>query len=63
VRAQWSTTSASGPWTDISAYNANFTVSSGLATAGTVTLYFRIQTPTSTASFSQYSSTLTVTGQ
>ena len=63
VRAQWSTTSASGPWTDISTYDANFTISSSLAASGTVTLYFRIQTPTSTASFSQYSSNFTVTAQ
>jgi hypothetical protein len=63
ARAQWSTTSASGPWTDIAAYATNFTIASGLAASGTVTLYLRIQTPTSTASLNQYSSTLTVTAQ
>ena len=57
------TTSATGPWTDISAYDTNFTISSSLAASGTLTLYFRIQTPTSTASITQYSSTLTVTAQ
>jgi len=63
VRAQWSITSASGPWTDISAYDTNFTISSSLAAAGTLTLYLRVQTPTSTSSLSQYSSTVTVTAQ
>jgi len=63
VRAQWSTTSSSGPWTDISAFATNFTVSSGLVASGTLTFHLRIQTPTSTATLNQYSSTLTVTAQ
>ncbi|OGF25468.1 MAG: hypothetical protein A2V63_00305 [Candidatus Eisenbacteria bacterium RBG_19FT_COMBO_70_11] len=63
IRAQWFTTSASGPWTDIAAYDQNFTVRTGLAATGTVKLYFRIQTPTSTSSYAQYASTLTVTAQ
>ena len=63
ARAQWSTTSSSGPWTDISAYATNFTVSASLAASATLTLYLRLQTPTSTTSLSQYSSTLTVTAQ
>ncbi|MGH3053494.1 MAG: hypothetical protein ACRDL7_00775, partial [Gaiellaceae bacterium] len=63
VRAQWSTTSSSGPWTDISAYGSNFTVASSLASSGSVTLYMRIQTPTSSSSLGAYSSTLTVTAQ
>jgi hypothetical protein len=63
VRAQWSTTSSSGPWNDISAYVTDFTVASGLAAGSNVTLYFRIQSPTSTASLAQYASTLTVTAQ
>jgi hypothetical protein len=63
VRAQWSTTSDTGPWTDISAYDTNFTISSSLAASGTVTFYLRIQTPTSTSSYSEYASTLTVTAQ
>ena len=63
VRAQWSTTSSSGPWTDITAYATNFTVTASLAASGTVTLYLRIQSPTSTASLSQYASTLTLTAQ
>jgi len=63
VRAQWSTTSASGPWSDIPAYATNVTIASSLAASGTVTLYFRIQMPTSTTSISQYSSSLTVTAQ
>jgi len=63
TRAQWSTTSDTGPWTDISAYATNFTISSSLAASATVTLYFRIQTPTSTTSYNQYSSNLTVTAQ
>jgi hypothetical protein len=63
VRAQWSTTSDTGPWTDVSAYASNFTFSSSLAASGTVTFYFRIQTPTSTTSNNQYSSNLTVTAQ
>jgi hypothetical protein len=63
IRAQWSTTSASGPWTDIAAYDADFAVAASLASSATLTLYFRIQTPTSATSASQYASTLTVTAQ
>ena len=63
TRAQWSTTSASGPWNDISAYSTDFTIVTGLAPSSSVTFYFRIQTPTSTSSLNQYSSTLTVTAQ
>ena len=63
IRAQWSTSTAAGPWTDISAYATDFTIASNLAASGTVTLYVRIQTPTSTASTAQFSSTLTVTAQ
>jgi hypothetical protein len=63
IRAQWSTTSASGPWTDIAAYDADFTVAASLASSATLTLYFRIQTPTSATSPSPYASTLTVTAQ
>ena len=63
IRAQWSTTSVAGPWTDIAQYDQNFTVRTGLAASGTVKLYFRIQTPTSTSSYGQYASTLTVTAQ
>ncbi len=63
IRAQWSTASASGPWSDISAYNMDFTIMTGLAPLSSVSFYFRIQTPTSTSSFNQYSSTFTVTAQ
>jgi hypothetical protein len=63
IRAQWSTTSGSGPWTDISAYDTSFTIDSGLGAGGTVTLHVRIQTPTSTASYGEYASTLTIAAQ
>jgi hypothetical protein len=63
IRAQWSTTSATGPWNDIAAYDSAFTVATGLTASSSVTLYLRIQTPTSTNSFNQHSSTLTVTAQ
>jgi hypothetical protein len=63
IRAQWSTTSATGPWTDISAYNTDFTIATNVAVNGSVNFWFRIQTPTSTSSYNQYSSTLTVTAQ
>ncbi|MDP3024812.1 MAG: two-component regulator propeller domain-containing protein [candidate division Zixibacteria bacterium] len=63
IRAQWSTTSETGPWNDISAYNTDFTIATNVAVNGNVTFYFRIQTPTNTTSYSQYSSTLTVTAQ
>jgi hypothetical protein len=63
IRAQWSTTSATGPWNDISAYATDFTIVPNVAVNGTVNFWFRIQTPTSTSSYSQYSSTLTVTAQ
>ncbi|MFH1685992.1 MAG: hypothetical protein ABIE70_00545 [bacterium] len=63
IRAQWSTTSDSGPWTDISAYATDFTIATGVAASGTVTLWFRIETPTSTVSHNEYSSTMTVTAE
>ena len=62
IRAQWST-SATGPWNDIAAYDSAFTITTGLASSGTVTLHLKIQTPTSTSSFNQHSSVLTVTAQ
>jgi hypothetical protein len=63
IRAQWSATSTTGPWTDISAYDSDFTIATNVAVSDTVTFYFRIQTPTTTSSFNEYSSTLTVTAQ
>jgi len=63
IRAQWSTTSASGPWNDISAYDTDFTIATNVAVNGSVNFWLRIQTPTSTSSYNQYSSTLTVTAQ
>jgi hypothetical protein len=63
VRAQWSTTSSSGPWTDITAYATNFTIASSLAAGATVTLHLRIQTPTTTTSLGPYTSALTLTAQ
>ena len=63
IRAQWSTTSNTGPWTDISAYDTDFTIATGVSVSSSVTMWFRIETPTSTSSFSQYSSTLTVTAE
>jgi hypothetical protein len=63
IRAQWSITSDSGPWTDISAYDADFTIATNVAASNNVTLWFRIETPISTLSYSEYSSTLTVTAQ
>ncbi len=63
TRAQWSTTSSTGPWTDVTAYGSNFTISSTLGAGGTVTLWVRIQTPTTSASLGPYSSNLTLTAQ
>lgn len=63
VRIQWSTTAATGPWTNVAAYNSDFTIAPNLAPGGTVKLYLRIQTPTSSTSYNAYSSTLTATAQ
>ncbi|MEW5994636.1 MAG: LamG domain-containing protein [Candidatus Zixiibacteriota bacterium] len=63
IRAQWSTTSATGPWADISAYDTDFTIATNVAVNDSVTLWFHIETSTSTSSYNQYSSTLTVTAQ
>ncbi len=63
IRAQWSTTSATGPWTDLAAYDTNFTIVSGLAVSGSVSLYVRILTPTSSSSLASHGATLTVTAQ
>ncbi|MDI6704473.1 MAG: DNRLRE domain-containing protein [bacterium] len=59
--AQWSTDA--GQWNDISYYNTNFTIATNVPVGGEVTLYFKIQTPKSTQSFNEYSSTLTVTAE
>jgi Concanavalin A-like lectin/glucanases superfamily len=61
IRAQWSITSDTGPWTDITAYDSDFTIATNVAASGNETLWLRIQTPTSTTSYTEYSSTLTVT--
>lgn len=63
VRAQWSTNSETGPWTDILAYDADFTIATNVAAHDSLTFWLRIQTPTSTTSYDEYSSTLTVTAQ
>lgn len=63
VRAQWSATSETGPWTDVSAYDTDFTIATNVAVNDSVNLWFRIQTSTSTSSFNEHSSTLTVTAQ
>jgi len=63
VRAQWSTESDTSSWTDISAYATDFTIATNVAASDSVSFWFRIQTPTSTSSYDEYSSTLTVTAQ
>jgi hypothetical protein len=63
IRAQWSTTGASGPWNDVPGYDADFSIASAVPVNGTVPFWFRIQTPTSTSSFNPYSSILTVTAR
>jgi hypothetical protein len=63
VRAQWSTTSQTGPWTDVSAYDTDFTIATNVAIDDSVIFWFRIQTPASTSSYDEHSSTLTVTAQ
>ncbi|OGF17554.1 MAG: hypothetical protein A2W00_05540 [Candidatus Eisenbacteria bacterium RBG_16_71_46] len=63
VRAQWSTTSAAGPWNDITAYDNDFLIRTSLAASASIKFYFRMQTPTSTSALTQYASTLTVTAQ
>ena len=61
VRAQWSTTSNTGPWSDISAYDTDFGIATGVAADDTVTLWFRLQTPVTTSSYDEHASTLTIT--
>ncbi len=61
VRAQWSTTSQTGPWNDISAYDTDFTIATDVAVNDSVDFWLRIQTPVSTSSYSEHSSILTVT--
>ncbi len=63
ARAQWSTTSQDGPWTDISAYDTDFTIATNVAVSDSATFWFRIQTPVGTSSYDEHSSTLTVTAQ
>jgi len=63
IRAQWSTVSDAGPWTDISTYGANFTFATNVAVSDTVTIWFRIQSPVTTSSAGQYSSSFSVTAE
>jgi putative cofactor-binding repeat protein len=63
VRVQWSTTSDTGPWTDISAYASDFTFATNVAVSDTVVIWFRIQSPVTTSSTAEYSSLFTVTAQ
>ena len=63
IRAQWSTASETGPWTDISAYDTDFTIATNVAVNDSVTLWFRVETPTATSSYNEHYSTLTVTAQ
>jgi hypothetical protein len=59
-RVQWSSVSDAGPWNDIASYETEFLVTSNLGVGASVTLYLRIQTPTSTSSFNEHSANLTV---
>ena len=59
-RAQWSTAGATGPWNNVAAYSTEFLVTTGLAPGGSIMFYFRIQTPTATSSYLQYTCSLTV---
>ncbi len=63
IRARWSTTSATGPWTSISAYDSDFSIATNVAVSDSVVIWFQIQTPVSTTSFSEHASALTVTAQ
>lgn len=63
IRARWSILSATGPWNAISAYDSDFTIATGVAVGDSVVFWFQIETPISTSSNSQYSSTLTITAE
>jgi parallel beta-helix repeat protein len=63
IRAQWSTASGTGPWTDITAYASDFTFATDVAVSDTVTVWFRIQMPVSTLSYSEHQSSFTVTAE
>ena len=60
ARAQYSTTGSSGPWTDITVYDSDFTIANSIAINGTATVWLRVQTPTSTGSYLQHAATLKV---
>ncbi len=60
VRAQWSTVSPGGPWSNIDAYDTDFVITPGVAPSDTVSFWLRILTPTSTGSYDEHASTLTV---
>ena len=61
ICAQWSITSVSGPWTDLSAYDSDFTIDTNVAVNDSVTFWFQIQTPKTTTAYDPYSATLTIT--
>jgi hypothetical protein len=60
ISAQWSAISSSGPWNDIDNYDSDFIIATNVSTSDTITIWFRIETPTHTTSFEQYISTMTV---
>lgn len=60
IRAQWSISSESGPWTDVSAYDTDFPIKSSLPASDSINFWLRIQTPTTTISYDEHSATLTV---
>jgi hypothetical protein len=59
-RVQWSNVSDAGPWNDIASYDTEFLLASGLDVGNSVTLYLRMQTPTSTSSYNEYAANLTI---
>jgi len=49
------------PWTDISAYDTDFTIVTNVAVDDSETFWLRIQTPVNTSFCTEHPSTLTVT--
>lgn len=63
IQAEWSTSGASGPWTGLTAYNADFSLATAVAVGDSVTFWFRIRTPVSTSSFNTHSAGVTITAE
>jgi hypothetical protein len=63
IQAQWSTTSDTGPWTGLAAYDSDFSLATAIPAGDTVTFWFRIRTPVTTSSYNNHAAGVTITAE